>query len=119
MLQEFKTFILRGNIIDLAIGVIIGGAFTKVVTSLTTDIIMPVVGQLLGKVDFANLFVNLSGTHYNTLDEAKKAGAATINIGVFANTMIDFVIVAFAVYMLLKAVNRAVGRSGPIETPQA
>lgn len=119
MLKEFKTFLMRGNIIDLAVAVIIGAAFTKVVTSLTSDIIMPVIGQAMGKVDFSNLFINLSGTHYDTLAEAKKAGAATINLGLFANTVIDFVIMAFAVYMLLKAVNRVLGRTGPIEPPKA
>jgi large conductance mechanosensitive channel len=110
---------MRGNIIDLAVGVILGGAFTKVVTSLTSDIFMPVIGQMMGKVDFSNLFINLSGTHYDTLADAKKAGVATITLGVFANTVLDFVIMAFAVYMLLKTVNRLMGRAGPIEPPKA
>jgi large conductance mechanosensitive channel len=118
MFQEFKAFLMRGNILDLAVGVILGGAFTKVVTSLTSDVIMPVVGQLAGKMDFANLFIDLSGSGYKTLDEAKKAGAATINVGVFINQIIDFVIVAFAIYVLLKAVNRAMGKKGPIESPK-
>lgn len=118
MIQEFKSFLMRGNIMDMAVGVIIGAAFTKVVTSLTSDVIMPVIGQVAGKMDFANLFINLSGTPYATLDEAKKAGAATINVGVFANTLIDFVIIAFVIYMFLKAMNRVMGRKGPIEPPK-
>jgi len=118
MIQEFKAFLMRGNIMDLAVGVILGGAFTKVVTSLTSDVIMPIVGQLAGKMDFANLFVNLSDGDFKTLEEAKKAGAATINVGVFTNQVIDFVIIAFVVYMLLKGVNRAMGRRGPIEVPK-
>jgi len=118
MFQEFKAFLMRGNIMDMAVGVIIGAAFTKVVTSLTADVIMPVVGQVAGKMDFANLFINLSGTPYATLDEAKKAGAATINIGVFANTLIDFVIIAFVIYMMLKGMSRAMGKKGPIEAPK-
>ena len=118
MIQEFKAFLMRGNIMDMAVGVIIGAAFTKVVTSLTADVIMPIVGQVAGKMDFANLFINLSGTSYATLDEAKKAGAATINVGVFLNTVIDFVIIAFVIYMMLKAMSRAMGRKGPIEAPK-
>jgi len=118
MIQEFKAFLMRGNIMDLAVGVILGGAFTKVVTSLTADVIMPIVGQLAGKMDFSNLFINLSGTSYSTVEEAKKAGAATINVGIFANTLIDFVIIAFVVYMLLKGMSRAMGRKGPIEPPK-
>lgn len=118
MFQEFKAFLMRGNIMDMAVGVIIGAAFTKVVTSLTADVIMPVVGQVAGKMDFANLFINLSGTPYTTLEEAKKAGAATINVGVFVNTLIDFVIIAFVIYMVLKGMSRAMGRKGPIEAPK-
>jgi len=118
MFQEFKAFLMRGNIMDMAVGVIIGAAFTKVVTSLTSDVIMPIVGQVAGKMDFANLFINLSGTPYATLEEAKKAGAATINVGVFANTVIDFVIIAFVIYMMLKAMSRAMGKKGPIEAPK-
>lgn len=117
MFVEFKKFLLRGNILDLAVAVIIGGAFTKVVTSLTADVIMPVVGQLAGKMDFANLFINLSGGDYKTLEEAKKAGAATINVGVFANQVIDFVIIATVIFFVLKAVNRAMGRKNIVEAP--
>lgn len=118
MLKEFKAFLMRGNILDLAVGVILAGAFTKVVTSLTSDVIMPIVGQAAGQMDFDNIFINLSGGEYNTLAEAKAAGAATINIGVFLNQIIDFVIIAFAIYMLLKLINRAMGRSAIIEPPK-
>ncbi len=118
MLQEFKAFLLRGNILDLAVGVILGGAFMKVVTSLTSDVIMPVIGQIAGKMDFANLFINLSGGEFKTVEEAKKAGAATINVGIFLNQVIDFVIIAFVVYMILKGVSRAMGRKGPLEAPK-
>lgn len=118
MFKEFKTFLMRGNILDLAVGVILAGAFTKIVTSLTSDVIMPVIGQLSGKMDFSNFFINLSSTDYATLAEAQKAGAATINIGLFVNHIIDFVIIAFAVYLILKMVNRVVGRESPIESPK-
>lgn len=118
MIQEFKAFLLRGNILDLAVGVILGGAFTKVVTSLTSDVIMPVVGQVAGKMDFANLFINLSGGDFKTVEEAKKAGAATINIGIFANQVIDFVIIAFVVYLILKGATRAMRKKGPVEAPK-
>ena len=106
MLKEFREFAMRGNVIDLAVGVIIGAAFGKIVTSLVSDIVMPPIGLILGKVDFSNLFINISGTHYDSLDAAKKAGAATINYGLFLNTVLDFVIVAFAVFLLVKQINR-------------
>ena len=106
MLKEFKEFAMRGNVIDLAVGFIIGAAFGKIVTSLVNDIIMPPIGLLLGQVDFSNLFVNLSGTPYASLQQAQAAGAPTINIGVFINTVIDFVIVAFVLFLLIKQVNR-------------
>ena len=105
MLKEFKEFAMRGNVIDLAVGFIIGAAFGKIVTSLVNDIIMPPIGLLLGQVDFSNLFVNLSGTPYASLQQAQAAGAPTINIGVFINTVIDFVIVAFVLFLLIKQVN--------------
>jgi large conductance mechanosensitive channel len=95
MWKEFKTFITRGNVIDLAVGVIIGAAFGKIVTSFVNDILMPPIGLLLGSVNFTNLFITLSGEAYATLEEAQAAGAATINYGVFINTIIDFLIVAF------------------------
>jgi large conductance mechanosensitive channel len=106
MLKEFREFAMRGNVIDLAVGIIIGAAFGKIVTSLVTDIIMPPIGLVLGRVDFSNLFLNISGAHYESLDAAKKAGAATINYGLFLNTVLDFVIVAFAVFLLVKQINR-------------
>lgn len=104
-MEEFKKFIMRGNVVDMAVGIIIGAAFGAVVGSLVKDIIMPPVGLILGNVDFANLFINLSG-NYATLAEAEKAGAATLRIGVFLNTIINFVIVALAVFLLVKQVNR-------------
>jgi large conductance mechanosensitive channel len=106
MLKEFKEFIMRGNVLDMAIGIVIGGAFGKIVTSLVNDILMPPIGVLLGNVDFANLFVNLSGKPYASLADAKAAGAATINYGLFLNTIIDFVIVAFVIFLLVRVVNR-------------
>jgi len=106
MLKEFKEFIMRGNVLDMAIGIIIGGAFGKIITSLVNDILMPPIGVLLGNVDFANLFINLSGKPYASLADAKAAGAATINYGLFVNTVIDFVIVAFVIFLLIRAVNR-------------
>jgi large conductance mechanosensitive channel len=107
MLKEFREFAVKGNMLDLAVGVIIGGAFGKIVTSLTTDIIMPPIGLLLGKMDFSNLFVTLTpGKSFETVKQAKDAGAATLNYGLFINTCIDFLIVAFAVFMLVKQINR-------------
>ncbi len=106
MWKEFRDFAMRGNVIDLAIGIIIGAAFGKIVTSLVNDILMPPLGVILGKVDFSNLFINLSGKSYSSLNDAKAAGAATINYGVFVNNIIDFLIVAFAVFLLVKQINR-------------
>jgi len=106
MLQEFKAFIARGNVIDLAVGIIMGVAFTTIVNSLVNDIIMPPIGVMLGGVDFSNYYINLSGTHYDSLAAAKAAGAATINYGVFINAIINFLIIAFAVFLLVKQVNR-------------
>jgi large conductance mechanosensitive channel len=106
MLQEFKKFAMRGNVLDLAVGVVIGAAFGKIVASLVADVIMPPIGLLLGGVNFSNLFINLSGGEYMTLAEAKEAGAATINIGLFINTIIDFAIIAFAIFLLVKQINR-------------
>jgi large conductance mechanosensitive channel len=105
MLKEFKEFAMRGNVIDLAVGVIIGAAFGAIVTSLVNDIIMPPIGLILGGVDFSNLFINLSGPHFESLAEAQKAGAATINYGVFLNQIIKFVIIAFALFLLIKQMN--------------
>ncbi len=106
MFKEFKTFAMRGNVIDLAVGVIIGAAFGKVVSSLVDDIIMPPIGRALGHVDFSNLFISLNGTHYDTLAAAKTAAAPTINYGLFLNTIINFLIVALAVFLLVQQVNR-------------
>ena len=106
MWKEFRDFAMRGNVIDLAIGVIIGAAFGKIVTSLVSDLLMPPLGLLLGQVDFSSLFINLSSKHYASLAEAKAAGAATLNYGVFINNILDFVLVAFAVFLLVKQVNR-------------
>ena len=106
MFKEFKEFAMRGNVLDMAVGIIIGAAFGKIVTSFVSDILMPPLGLLLGKVDFASLFVNISGKDFATLAEAKAAGAATINYGVFLNTILDFLLVAFAIFLLIKQVNR-------------
>ena len=100
MWKEFKEFAMKGNVIDLAIGVIIGGAFGKIVTSLVNDIIMPVIGRLVGKVDFSNLYINLSGQQFNSLQEAQAAGAATINYGLFLNNLINFLIIAFSIFIV-------------------
>ena len=115
MWKEFKTFIARGNVVDLAVGVIIGAAFGKIVTSFVNDILMPPIGLLLGSVNFTNLFITLSGEAYATLEEAQAAGAATINYGVFINTIIDFLIVAFVIFLLIKQVNRMRQPAPPAE----
>ncbi len=106
MLKELKEFAMRGNVVDLAIGIVIGAAFGKIVSSFVNDILMPPIGVLLGKVDFSNLFISLSGQQYPTLAQAKAAGAATIAYGQFLNTVIDFVIIAFAVFLLVRQINR-------------
>lgn len=106
MWKEFKEFAMKGNVVDLAIGVVIGGAFGKIVTSLVNDIIMPVVGSLVGKVDFSNLYINLSGQQFNSLQEAQAAGAATINYGLFLNNLINFLIIAFSIFIVIKQINK-------------
>ena len=106
MFKEFKEFAMRGNVLDMAVGIIIGAAFGKIVSSFVADVLMPPIGLLLGKVDFSNLFINLSGQSYPSVEAAKTAGAATLNYGIFLNTVIDFVIVAFAIFLLIKQVNR-------------
>ena len=106
MLKEFKEFAVRGNVLDLAVGVIIGAAFGKIVTSLVDDIVMPPIGLLLGKVDFANLFIDLSGKHYPSVAAAKAAGAPTINYGIFLNSVLSFLIVAFAVFLIIREFNK-------------
>lgn len=117
MLKEFVKFAMRGNVLDLAVGIIIGAAFGKIVSSFVSDILMPVVGLLLGKVDFSNLFINLSGTNYPTIAAAKAAGAATLNYGLFINSIVDFTIVAFAIFLLITQVNRLCAK--PKEAPAA
>jgi large conductance mechanosensitive channel len=106
MLKEFKAFAMRGNVLDMAVGIIIGAAFGKIITSLVADVLMPPIGLLLGKVDFSGLFLNLPGRSYSSLAEAKAAGAATINYGLFLNTVIDFLIVALVIFLLVRQINR-------------
>jgi large conductance mechanosensitive channel len=106
MFNEFKKFAIQGNVMDMAVGVIIGAAFGKIVASLVEDILMPPIGLLLGKVDFSNLFLNLSGGAYESVAQAKAAGAATLNYGIFLNNIINFLIVAFAIFMVVKQINR-------------
>ena len=106
MLNEFKKFIMRGNVLDLAVGVIIGAAFGRIVTSLVNDMLMPVIGLAIGQIDFSALFVSLNGQHYANLADAKAAKAPTLNYGIFINTIIEFLIVAFAIFILVKQVNR-------------
>lgn len=106
MFKEFRDFAVRGNVIDMAVGIIIGAAFGTIVKSLVSDVIMPPIGILLGNVDFADLFITLSGQSQPTLEAAKKAGAVTLNYGAFINTVISFVIVAFCVFLLVKQMNR-------------
>lgn len=117
MLKEFKEFAMRGNVVDMAVGIIIGGAFGKIITSLVNDVIMPPIGMLVGNVDFSQLFVNLGDTAYATLAEAQEAGAATINYGVFLQTVFDFLIVAFAIFMVVKQMNRL--KKKEVEAPAA
>ncbi len=106
MLKEFKEFAMKGNVLDMAIGIIMGAAFGKIVTSFVGDVLMPPIGKLMGKVDFSGLYINLSGNSYKSLAEAKAAGAATINYGIFLNTVLDFLIVAFVIFLLIRQVNR-------------
>jgi large conductance mechanosensitive channel len=106
MWKEFKAFAMRGNVMDMAVGIIIGAAFGRIITSLVTDVLMPPLGLALGKVDFSSLFLNISGKPYATLADAKAAGAATINYGLFINSIIDFLIVAFVIFMIVRMINR-------------
>jgi large conductance mechanosensitive channel len=106
MLKEFREFAMRGNVVDMAVGIIIGAAFGKIISSLVADIIMPPIGVLLGGVDFSEIYVNLTGGEYASLAAAQEAGAATMNFGIFINTVIDFVIIAFAIFMVIRAMNR-------------
>ena len=116
MFKEFKAFVMRGNVMDLAVGVIIGAAFGKIVGSQVNDVLMPVIGLLLGGFDFSNLFVTLGQGTFATIADAKKAGVATLNYGVFLNTVIEFLIVAFAIFMVVKQVNR-LQRPAPAAAP--
>jgi large conductance mechanosensitive channel len=113
MLKEFKAFAMRGNVIDMAVGIIIGAAFGKIITSFVGDVLMPPIGLLLGKVDFSNLFITLSTRSFNTLAEAKAAGVPTLNYGLFINAVIDFLIVAFAIFLLIRQVNRFQAKPEP------
>ena len=106
MLDEFKKFAMRGNVVDMAVGIIIGGAFGKIISSFVADVIMPPIGLLMGNVDFSQLFINLSDVSYATLAAAKEAGAPTINYGTFLNTVLDFLIVAFAIFMVIRGMNK-------------
>jgi large conductance mechanosensitive channel len=105
MLKEFKEFAMRGNVLDMAVGIIIGAAFGKIITSFVEDVMMPPLGRLIGHVDFSNMFISLNGQHYDSIEAAKKAGAA-LSYGVFLNTIINFLIIAFAVFLLVRMVNR-------------
>ncbi|HIE05649.1 MAG TPA: large-conductance mechanosensitive channel protein MscL [bacterium (Candidatus Stahlbacteria)] len=119
MLKEFKEFALRGNVVDMAVGIIIGAAFGTIVKSLVSDVIMPPIGLLLGKVDFSNLFIVLkhgtTGGPYASLAEAQAAGAVTINFGIFINTIISFIIVSFCVFFLIRSINRFKRKEAPPE----
>ena len=117
MLNEFKKFIARGNVLDMAVGIIIGAAFTTVVKSLVDDLIMPPIGMLTGGIDFSGLFVDLSRQGYPTLAAAQEASAPTINYGLFLNALLNFLIVAFAVFMLVRAVNRMMVKEAPVVAP--
>ena len=117
MFKEFKEFAMRGNVLDMAVGIIIGASFGKIITSFVSDVLMPPIGLLLGKVDFSNLFIDLSGQPHPSLAAAKAAGAATINYGLFLNTVLDFLIVAFAIFLLIKQVNRFAKKPEPAVAP--
>jgi large conductance mechanosensitive channel len=116
MLKEFKEFAMRGNVLDMAVGIVIGAAFGGIVTSFVNDVLMPPVGLLLGRVDFSNLFISLKG-HYASVAAAKAAGAPTLNVGLFLNTVINFVIVAFAIFILVRQVNRLFPKPVPAPAP--
>ena len=115
MWKEFKEFAMRGNVLDMAIGIIIGAAFGKIVSSFVNDVLMPPLGLILGKVDFSNMFINLSSQSFATLEEAKKAGAVTIKYGLFINTVIDFIIVAFVIFLMIRQINRLKRKPAPAD----
>ena len=106
MLKEFKDFAMRGNVMDMAVGIILGAAFGKIVSSFVNDVLMPPIGLLLGNTNFANFFISLTGKHYPTLAAAKEAGAATLNYGLFINAILDFLIVALAIFLVVRQMNR-------------
>ncbi len=112
-LKEFKEFAMKGNVIDLATGVVIGAAFGKIVSSLVNDVVMPLIGLAVGKLDFTNLFISLDGNHYATLEAAREVGAATLNYGVFLTNILDFLIIAFAIFIVIKQINRLKKKPDP------
>lgn len=114
MLKDFKAFVMRGNVLDMAVGIVIGAAFGKIISSFVEDILMPPIGLLLGRVDFSNLFVSLTGQAYTTVAAAKAAGAPTLNYGLFLNTMLNFLILAFAIFLLIRQMSRW---QSPAEVP--
>lgn len=116
MLKEFKEFAMRGNVLDMAVGIVMGAAFGGIVTSFVNDILMPPIGLLLGRVDFSNLFINLKG-HFPSVAAAKAAGAPTLNVGIFMNTVINFLIVALAIFLLVRQVNRLFPKPAPVPAP--
>ena len=116
--EDFKKFAMRGNVMDMAVGVIIGGAFGKIVTSVVNDIVMPPIGMLLGNVDFSNLFISLNGKEYVTLEAAKKAGAPVLAYGSFMNTVIDFLILAFIIFMMIRQINKLTPAPAPKPEPR-
>lgn len=116
MIREFREFAMRGNVVDLAVGVIIGAAFGKIVSSLVNDVLMPPIGLIVGNIDFSNIFISLSAHQYATIAEAKAAGVPTINIGIFINNLVDFLIVAFVVFLLIRQINRFFPKPAPAVT---
>ena len=117
MLKEFRDFAVRGNVLDLAVGIVIGAAFGKIVSSFVNDVLMPPIGLLLGQVNFSSLFVNLSATSYATIDEARKAGAPVLAYGSFIQAIVDFLIIAFAIFLVVNQVNRFRTSAPPAEPP--
>ena len=116
-LAEFRAFVMRGNVVDLAVGIIIGVAFSAIVGSLVKDILNPIIGLAIGGVDFSNIFFPLNGQHYASLDAAQKAGAPTVNIGLFINAIINFLIISFAIFWVVKAMSRLVRKEAPAAAP--
>ncbi len=117
MLKEFRDFAMRGNVVDMAVGIVLGAAFGRIVSSLVNDVLMPPIGLLLGRMDFSQLYINLSGGTYPTLATARQAGAVAIAYGVFVNAVIDFLVVAFAIFLVIRWVNRL--RRQPVPAPDA